>query len=162
MRRVFLSGLWLVPMLVWACGGDGPATPGLFGYGGSGPTGLPCDVIDVVKAKCQNCHGAQPLYGSPMPLVTAADFAAPAKSNPNKTVAQLVSERIHDAVSQFLTGVEAFAGDDLAGFLVAEHRNRHAPGALARQHPVRASGDHGVQPVSPSRGDEACVFDCLQ
>lgn len=97
MRKVFLSGLCLVPMLVWACGGDAPASSGLFGYGGSGPTGLPCDVLDVVKAKCQNCHGAQPSYGSPMSLMTAADFAAPAKSNPKKTVADLVSERIHDA-----------------------------------------------------------------
>jgi Copper type II ascorbate-dependent monooxygenase, N-terminal domain/Copper type II ascorbate-dependent monooxygenase, C-terminal domain len=97
MRKVFLAGVWLVPMLVWACGGDGSASPGLFGYGGSGPTGLPCDVLDVVKAKCQNCHGAQPLYGSPMPLVTAADFAAPSKSNPKKTVAELVTERIHDS-----------------------------------------------------------------
>jgi len=105
MRKVFLSGLWLVPMLVWACGGDGSATPNPFGYGGSGSGGvsngevnLPCDVEEVIKAKCQNCHGATPTYGSPMSLVTAADFAAPAKSDPKKTVAQLVKARIYDAV----------------------------------------------------------------
>lgn len=100
MRRVFLSGLWLVPMLVWACGGDGSARPGYFGYGGSGGSGanagIPCDVADILKAKCQSCHGAKPAYGSPMPLMTAGDFAAPAKTNTSKTVAELVQERIHD------------------------------------------------------------------
>lgn len=100
-----LNLAWCVlPMALWACGGDGSATPGFFGYGGSGGSGangaanLPCDVEEVVKAKCQNCHGAQPSYGSPMSLVTAGDFAAKAKSDPSKTVAQLVKERIYDTV----------------------------------------------------------------
>jgi len=103
MRRVFLSGVWLVPMLVWACGDNNAANP--FGYGGAGGAGgtgtggssaLPCDVELVVREKCQLCHAAQPLYGAPMPLVNAKDFAAPGQSDPSKTMAQLVSERIHD------------------------------------------------------------------
>jgi hypothetical protein len=102
MRKVFLSGLWLVPMLVWACGGDGSARPGYFGYGGSGGSGasagIPCDVADILKAKCQSCHGVMPTYGSPMSLVTAGDFAKAAKTDPSKSVAELVSERIHDPV----------------------------------------------------------------
>jgi len=100
MRKVFLSGLWLVPMAIWGCGGDGSATPidvGNSGGGGAGASDLPCDVADIIKDKCQNCHAAKPLYGAVMPLVTAADFAAPAKSDPSKTVAELVSVRIHDA-----------------------------------------------------------------
>lgn len=101
MRKVFLPGVYFLPALLWACGGDGAATPGFFGYGGSGAgsgkTDIPCDVYDIVAEKCQSCHAEKPLYGAPMPLVTAADFAAAAKSNPAKTVAQLVSERIHDA-----------------------------------------------------------------
>ncbi|MBK9259714.1 MAG: peptidylglycine alpha-amidating monooxygenase [Polyangiaceae bacterium] len=104
MRRVFPSGLWLIPILVWGCGGGGSAVPG--GGGGSGGSGgsgsgssdFPCDVKDIVVAKCQGCHSAQPIYGATMPLMTPADFAAPAKSDPSKKVAELASVRIHDAV----------------------------------------------------------------
>src|SRR5262245_31980179 len=35
---------------------------------------MPCDVTKVVAAKCQNCHGATPIGGAPMPLMTQADF----------------------------------------------------------------------------------------
>jgi Copper type II ascorbate-dependent monooxygenase, N-terminal domain/Copper type II ascorbate-dependent monooxygenase, C-terminal domain len=99
MRSVFLSSLWLVPMLVWGCGSNGSARPGITGGGGngSGSNDLPCDVADIVKEKCQSCHAAKPLYGAPMPLMTVADFAAPANSNAAKTVGELVSTRIHDA-----------------------------------------------------------------
>ena len=39
-----------------------------------------------------------------------------------------------------------------AGLLVDEERHRHAPLALARQRPVRAVGDHAVQPrLAPGR-----------
>lgn len=108
MRRVFLSGLWLLPLMAWACGGSSNFDLRSSGAGGNGAGGngsgagtpgsgnLPCDVADVVKAKCQNCHSAQPIYGAPMPLVTAADFAAPGKSDPSKTMAELAGARIHD------------------------------------------------------------------
>lgn len=107
MRKVFLAGLWLVPMVVWACG-DNATTPGFLGYGGSGGAGgdgglgangssaLPCDVDLLMRAKCQMCHAAKPVYGAPMPLMNANDFAAPALSDPSKTMAELVSARIHD------------------------------------------------------------------
>jgi hypothetical protein len=35
---------------------------------------LPCDIDTLVKARCQLCHGAKPLGGAPMSLVTEADF----------------------------------------------------------------------------------------
>ncbi len=107
MRKVFLAGLWLVPMVVWACGNNATA-PGFLGYGGSGGAGgdggtgfggtsaLPCDVELLMRSKCQTCHAAKPVYGAPMPLVDANDFAAPARSDPSKTIADLVSARIHD------------------------------------------------------------------
>ncbi|HRI69195.1 MAG TPA: peptidylglycine alpha-amidating monooxygenase [Polyangium sp.] len=107
MRKVFLAGLWLVPMVVWACGNNATA-PGFLGYGGSGGAGgeggtgfggtsaLPCDVELIMRSKCQTCHAAKPIYGAPMPLVDANDFAAPARSDPSKTVAQVSSDRIHD------------------------------------------------------------------
>jgi cytochrome c5 len=37
---------------------------------------LPCDVAQVVKARCQSCHGDPPT-GAPFKLVTLADFKAP-------------------------------------------------------------------------------------
>jgi mono/diheme cytochrome c family protein len=64
--------------------------------GSRGGAPLPCDVEAVVAARCGACHGASPAYGAPMPLVTPADFAAPAHSNPNVRVAELVAKRIHD------------------------------------------------------------------
>ncbi len=50
----------------------------------------------------------------------------------------------------------------LAAFLVHEERHRHAPLALTRQGPVRAVGDHAVQPrLAPGR-EEGGLFNCFQ
>jgi len=50
----------------------------LIGSGGGGgqpaPTGMPCDVKQIVDAKCGLCHGATPISGAPFPLVSQADF----------------------------------------------------------------------------------------
>jgi cytochrome c5 len=35
---------------------------------------VPCAVDTVVKSRCQTCHGASPIGGAPMPLVTLADW----------------------------------------------------------------------------------------
>jgi hypothetical protein len=61
----------------------------------AGPSDLPCDVAQVVTV-CQDCHAATPRFGAPMPLVTAADFAAAAKSDPSRKVRDLAALRIHD------------------------------------------------------------------
>ena len=47
----------------------------------------------------------------------------------------------------------------LARGLVDEHRDRHAPGALARDAPVRPGLDHRAQPVLAARRDEAGLVD---
>jgi hypothetical protein len=39
--------------------------------------GLPCDVAQVLAAKCQTCHRRPPLFGAPMPLLSLADSRAP-------------------------------------------------------------------------------------
>ena len=39
---------------------------------GGGP--LPCEIDNIVKAKCQTCHGARLIGGAPMSLLTASDF----------------------------------------------------------------------------------------
>ena len=63
--------------------GSGTVLPGTAGNGGdvgggtpSTATGgaVPCEVDNIVKARCQTCHGATPIGGAPMALVTLADF----------------------------------------------------------------------------------------
>jgi hypothetical protein len=63
---------------------------------------LPCDVGKLVSAKCQTCHGATPIGGAPMSLVSDGDFSAMLKSGrtvPGETraVAELVKMRINDS-----------------------------------------------------------------
>jgi len=56
-------------------GTTGPGDVGAAGAGGSQVTGaVPCEVDSVVKSRCQTCHGATPIGGAPMPLVTLGDF----------------------------------------------------------------------------------------
>ncbi len=86
------------------CGALG-ATEGGNGTGGGigssvGTTtqanGLPCDVNQTLQTSCRACHGAQPQFGAPMPLVTYADLTAPAKSDATKRVIDLVLARTHE------------------------------------------------------------------
>ena len=58
-------------------------------------------------------------------------------------------------------GVDAVVLQDLALF-VDEDADRHAPGALARQNPVRALFDHGAQAVLTGSRHEAGIVDRLQ
>jgi hypothetical protein len=92
--------------LASACGGSsGGAGPGT----GTGPDGgssggavapdgvtgdLPCDVDAVLAANCRRCHDASPKYGAPMPLVTAADLHAAAKTSSARRVYELIPGRI--------------------------------------------------------------------
>jgi hypothetical protein len=67
----------------------------------TGAAKLPCDVGTVFATKCASCHGASPIGGAPMPLVSPGDFSAPLKSirtAPGETmeVAKLVKLRIND------------------------------------------------------------------
>jgi hypothetical protein len=53
-----------------------------------------CDVQAITQTyACVTCHAATPVAGAPMSLITCANFLAPAKSNPAKTVAEMVLER---------------------------------------------------------------------
>lgn len=64
-------------------------------------TGLPCDVDQVLKTRCQTCHASEPKYGASTALVTYADLqkAGPGGSS-SKKVYELVKERIHDSARQ--------------------------------------------------------------
>ena len=82
--------------------GGGPSQPGDVGAGAAGSVGstggtLPCDVDSVVKSRCQTCHGATPIGGAPMPLVTLADFG---KDYTVKSTPQLLGQtmKVHEIV----------------------------------------------------------------
>ncbi len=67
----------------------------------SGPiptkTGLPCDLDAILKTRCQTCHGAEPMYGASVPLVTWDDLQKPGPgANASKKVYELLQGRIHD------------------------------------------------------------------
>jgi hypothetical protein len=57
---------------------------------------LPCAVSKIMVKSCQSCHGATPIGGAPMSLITFDDFHKPAATQPTKKVYQLVQERVHD------------------------------------------------------------------
>ena len=50
----------------------------------------------------------------------------------------------------------------LAGLLVDEHRDRHPPGALARDAPVGPRGNHAFEPVTPRLGVERGARDRVE
>ena len=57
-------------------------------------------------------------------------------------------------------GVDRFVGQNGLRFLFHEDRNRHPPGALARQHPIRAAFDHRADAVAPLRRIELRFGEC--
>lgn len=86
--------------LVGACGSGTPAAPS----GSAAPASssqaaadsVPCEISQVLSASCQSCHGAAPINGAPMPLVTLADLTAPGRSDSTRKTFELVAERVQD------------------------------------------------------------------
>jgi len=64
---------------------------------GPQPTGVPCDVADVLAARCTKCHGAPLKEGAPYPLLSYDDLARPAPKDSKQTVAQRCVARMNDA-----------------------------------------------------------------
>lgn len=63
----------------------------------AGPAGASfCEVLTIMKARCQACHGAETAAGAPMPLVTYADFQAEAVLTPGKKVFEVTQSRMND------------------------------------------------------------------
>ncbi len=65
-------------------------------------------------------------------------------------------ERLGDA------RVDAIVDQDFVAALLHEHRDRHAPGALAAHHPVGLGADHAADAVLPGGGHPARLADRLQ
>jgi hypothetical protein len=76
---------------------DDAASMSAEGESGAAPAGgIPCDVLEVLRANCHECHGETPKYGAPMALVDYDDLQVPAISDPTRTVYELVAERLED------------------------------------------------------------------
>lgn len=60
---------------------------------------LPCDIDNILREKCQACHGATPQYGAPMPLTTYADLLKPSPSNRSVPVWQMLHWRVNHPAS---------------------------------------------------------------
>jgi hypothetical protein len=77
---------------------DSGTTPGT----DTGPVArgeLPCDVLDVVAARCLTCHTRPPSFGAPMALVDQTDFHADALTVPTERVYQRAMARIHSTTA---------------------------------------------------------------
>jgi mono/diheme cytochrome c family protein len=107
--------LWLGVAGAVACEGASSATPGSSRYvaggipnlgqgGGTGTSGLPCPVADVLAAYCIVCHSNPPKQGVPVALASYADLAATSAVDPSTTVAQRCEVRMQDTQSPMPPG----------------------------------------------------------
>lgn len=60
------------------------------------PTGLSCDVVEVLQHHCLGCHGSPPINGAPVPLVSYDDLTRPAPDVPDLSIGQVALERMTD------------------------------------------------------------------
>lgn len=72
---------------------DTPTTPG------AKPTGLPCDVTDVLAASCTKCHGSPLQEGAPYALLSYDDLARMSPKDKTVSVAQRCVTRMKDSAS---------------------------------------------------------------
>jgi hypothetical protein len=79
-----------------ACGGNSTANQANVGPVTVTTGALPCAISEILATNCQSCHGATPLNGAPMSLVTLTDLRAPAHSDASHNVFELAAQRIQD------------------------------------------------------------------
>jgi hypothetical protein len=86
--------------------GGSPAMDAAAGAGSSeaGAPVLPCSVSKLLVTNCQTCHGATPIGGAPMSLVTYADLHKPAATAPSMQVYQLAKLRMNDKMKPMPPG----------------------------------------------------------
>jgi hypothetical protein len=65
---------------------------------------LPCSVSKALASNCQKCHGATPIFGAPMPLVSNADLHKPSAKDASISVAQAAVKRLNDAAAPMPPG----------------------------------------------------------
>ena len=82
---------------------------------------IPCEAKAVIAGNCQQCHGAAPMFGAPMPLAGVEDFHKPAPSDKSKKVHELALLRMNDAARPMPPGnaMQATAKKTLTDWLAA-------------------------------------------
>lgn len=79
---------------------SGTGTGGNDSGGGTGASGLPCDVAAVLaNEQCTVCHGSTPAGGAPMSLVTYENLTAPSLTVPSESMLARSIARMQDTVS---------------------------------------------------------------
>lgn len=134
-----------LPLLaaVAACSSSGDPAPA---SSTSAVASLPCDVAAILDESCTSCHASPPKFGAPMPLVTPADFQAKAKSDPSKTVAELVRLRMNDATNPMpASGMLPKAKLDVVNAWLDQGAPKGAEASC---------GDAGAGPSGPKAGPE--------
>ena len=58
------------------------------------PTGLPCDVAELLTESCAECHGERLSGGAPNRLLTYEDLTAPSEADPEMTVGEVSLARM--------------------------------------------------------------------
>lgn len=105
--------------LIGSNGGAGGNGGGASSAGGAAAqTGVPCDVADILAAKCLSCHGATPSAGAPMSLVTYEQLTSPSKADATKTYIERSVLRMGDAAAPMAPG--ANVADNAADIAVLQ------------------------------------------
>jgi len=100
-------------LLVAGCSGATNSNDSSSGYvddydaatsGGSAVTGLPCDVANLLVAKCTSCHSSPPIGGAPYAIVSYEDLSKASPDHPGETVAQRSLARMQDTKSAMPPG----------------------------------------------------------
>lgn len=64
---------------------------------GAQSSGLPCDVQEMLVARCQSCHSSPPMQGVPLALITYNQLVAPAPSDATKKVVEVSITRMRSS-----------------------------------------------------------------
>ena len=88
-------------------GGDG-ATPD------PGASGLPCDVRDLLVAKCDTCHGSTPSQGATTILVTYDDLMKKSPTNPSENEAQVSLAHMKGSIPVMPPAPDVASSSDIA------------------------------------------------
>ncbi len=71
------------------------------------PSGLPCEVTQLLADRCLGCHGLQPINRPPLSLVTYANLTAASTTDPTKKVIERAILRMQDAADPMPPGPTA-------------------------------------------------------
>lgn len=99
-------------------GGSGTGSPSGAGGADATPSGLPCEVAEVLANKCTSCHSDPPRSSAPQPLVTREQLLAPSTLDPAQNNAQRSVDRMRAGTMPVGGGAEVDA-DVIEAWLVA-------------------------------------------